>query len=59
LHGTLDNASIHEVVERVVDWPEIGVDLLAHIAGQKSKALSGFDRGPRQDDAIDFLALEQ
>ena len=54
-----DDPRIHQIVQRVVDRPQIGIDFLAQIAGQKAEPLAGFDRGPRQDDAIDFLALEQ
>ena len=50
---------IHQVVQRVVDRPQIGIDLLAQIARQEAEPFAGLDRGPRQDDAIDFLAFEQ
>ena len=45
-------------IQRVVDRPQIGIDLLAHVAGQEAEPFAGFDRRPRQDDAVDFLALE-
>ena len=51
--------AVHQVVERVVDRPQIGIDLLAHVAGQEAEPLAGLDRRPRQDDAVDLLALEQ
>ena len=50
---------IHQVVQRVVDRAQIGIDLLAHVAGQEAEPLAGLDRRPRQDDAVDLLALEQ
>ena len=59
LQRALDDARVHQIVERVVDRPQIGIDLLAHVAGQEAEPLAGFDRRPRQDDAVDFLALEQ
>ena len=59
LQRALDDAGVHQVVERVVDRPQIGIDLLAHVAGQEAEPLAGFDRRPRQDDAVDLLALEQ
>src|SRR5262249_24690081 len=34
-------------------------DLLAEVAGQEAEPFAGLDRGARQDDAIDFLALEE
>ena len=46
---------VHHVVERVVERPQVRVDLLLQIAGQEPELLAGFDRGPRQDDAADFL----
>ena len=59
LQGALDDARVHQIVERVVDRPQIGIDFFAHVAGQKAEPLAGLDRRPRQHDAIDFLALEQ
>ena len=59
LQRALDDAGVHEVEERVVDRAQIGIDLLAHVAGQEAEPLAGLDRGPRQDDAVDLLALEQ
>ena len=59
LQRALDDARVHQVVERVVDRPQIGIDLLAHVAGQEAEPLAGLDRRPRQDDAVDLLALEQ
>ena len=50
---------VHHVVERVVERPQIGIDLLAHVAGQEAEPLAGLDRRPRQDDAVDLPALEQ
>src|SRR5262249_58709991 len=47
------------VIESVVDRPQIGIDLLAHVAGQETEPLAGLDRRSRQDDAVDLLALEQ
>ena len=44
------------VVERVVERPQIGIDLLLQVAGQEAEPLAGFDRGARQDDALDLAA---
>ena len=57
LQRTLDDAGVHQVVERVVDRAQIGIDLFAHVAGA-SKPFAGFHCRPRQDTAVDFLALE-
>ena len=51
-------SGVHHVVERVVERAQIGIDLLAHVAGQEAEPLAGLDRRPRQDDAVDLLALE-
>ena len=59
LQRALDDAGIHHVEERVVDRPQIGIDLLPHVARQEPETLARFDRRPRQHDAVDLLALEQ
>src|SRR5215218_2770500 len=59
LQRALDNARVHQVIERVVDRAKIRIDLLAEIAGQKAEPLAGFHRRTGQDDLVDFLALEQ
>ena len=41
------------VVERVVERPQIGVDLVAQVAGQEAEAFAGLDRRARQNDAFD------
>src|SRR5258705_406445 len=56
---SLHDARIHQVEQRVVDGPQIGIDLLAHVARQEAEPLARFDGGARHNDAIDFLALEQ
>ena len=58
LQRALDDARVHQVVERVVDRAQIGIDLLAQVAGQEAEPLAGFHRRARQDDAVDLLALE-
>ena len=55
LQRAFDDAGVHDVGERVVDRAQIGIDLVAHVAGQETEPLAGFDRGPRQDDAVDLL----
>ena len=58
LQSALDLVGRHHVVERVVERAEIGVDLLAHVAGQEAEPLAGLDRRPRQDDALGRAALD-
>ena len=57
--AALDLLGRHHVVERVVERPQIGIDLLLHVAGQEAEPLAGLDRRARQDDALDHAALEQ
>ena len=35
----------HHLVKRVIERPQIGVDLVAQIAGQEAQALARLDRG--------------
>ena len=58
LDAARDLLSRQHIVERIIERPEIGIDLLAQIAGQEAEPLAGLDRRARQDDAIDFLAFE-
>ena len=53
LHAALDHARVHEIVQRVVDRPQIGIDLLAHVAGQEAEPLAGLDGRTRKDQALD------
>src|SRR5262245_37272232 len=45
LQGPLDNACIHQIIKRVVDGTQIGIDLLPHVPGKKAKALAGLHGG--------------
>ena len=55
----LDVARLHEVVERVVERAQVGIDLLPHVAGQEAEPLARLDRRPRQDQPLDLALLEQ
>ena len=59
LQAALDVARLHEVVERVVDRAQVGIDLLAHVAGQEAEPLAGLDRRARQDQALGLALLEE
>ena len=48
-----------EVVQRVVERPQIGIDFLREIAGQEAQALARLDRGPHEHEALDRVALER
>ena len=58
-HQLRDQLGIHHVVQRVIQRPQIGVDLLAQRARQKAKALTGFHRRTGQDDAGHLLGLQR
>ena len=49
----------HQVVERVVQRAQVGVDLLRQVAGQKAQALAGFHRRAREHDALHHAALQR
>ena len=49
----------HQVVERIVQRPQVGVDLLRQVAGQEAQPLAGLDRRARQHDALHRAALER
>ena len=55
----LDDTRIHQVEQRVVHRPQIWIDLLAQVAGQKAEPLAGFDRRAGQDDPLDLAAHQQ
>ena len=42
-----------KIIQRVVKWLHIGVDLVFHIAGQEPQSLARFNRRARQDDLFD------
>ena len=44
------------IVQRVIERAQIGIDFLAQIAGQEAQPLARFDRGARQNDALDGAA---
>ena len=54
----LDLLGRKHVVERVVERPEIGIDLVAHIAGQEAQPLARLDGRARENDALDHAALK-
>ena len=35
LQAALDHPRVHEIVQRIVDGAQVGIDLLAHVAGQE------------------------
>ena len=59
LNAALDHPPIHEVVERVIDRAQIGIDLVAHVAGQEAEPLAGLDRGARQHQPLDQTLFEE
>ena len=59
LERLADAVEPHQLVERVVQRPQVRVDLLRQVAGQEAEPLAGLDRGPGQDDALHRVALER
>ncbi len=66
--GDLDRAALeelaglvepHEVVQRVVERAQVGIDLLREVARQEAQPLAGLDRGPDEHEALDGVALER
>src|SRR2546429_564258 len=49
----------HELVERVVERAEIGIDLLLKVTGQESEPLARFDSGAREDEPADLSIAER
>ena len=53
----LDPLRRQHVVESIVKRAQIGIDLLAHVAGKEAEPLSSLDRRPRQDQPVAFAAF--
>jgi hypothetical protein len=49
---------VHQVMERVVEGPQVRRDLLGQIAGEEAQLLARLHGGPAQHDAL-HLALDQ
>src|SRR5208282_4150882 len=56
---TLDALRVEHVEERVVQRPQIGIDLLLQGAGEKAETFARLNRRPRQNDAIDLLVQQR
>ena len=50
----LDLLGREHVIERVVDRPQIRIDLFLHVAGKEAEPLARLDRGTRQDQPVDL-----
>ena len=48
-----------QVVERVVERSQVGIDLLSKISREEPKAFARFDRRPHQHDALHGIALQR
>src|SRR5208282_2745237 len=55
---TFDALGVEHVKERVVQGPEIGINLLLQGAGEKTQAFAGLDCRARQDDAVDLFVQQ-
>ena len=54
-----DLVEAHQVVERVVQRAQVGIDLLRQVAGQEAEPLAGLHRRAHQHDALHRVALER
>ncbi len=50
---------LDHVVERVVERPQVRIDLGHQVAGQEAEPLARLDRGPGEDDALHVLGLQR
>ena len=49
---------LHHVVQRVVEGPQVGIDLVVQGARQETQPLPGLDRRAGQDDAAHLFGLQ-
>jgi hypothetical protein len=54
-----DALETHQVVERVVQRAQVGIDLLRQIPRQEAEPLARLDRRSGQDDTLDQFAFER
>ena len=54
-HQFGDAVEAHQVVERVVERTQVGVDFLRQITGQEAEFFACFDGGADEDDAFDLV----
>src|SRR5438445_899707 len=59
LRGAGEALRRHELVERVVERAQVGVDLLLQISWQESEPLPRLDGGPGEDQAADFSVSQR
>jgi hypothetical protein len=59
LEHALHLVESHQVVERVVQRPQVRIDLLREVAREEPEALARLDRRPHQHDALHRVALER
>jgi len=45
-------------VHRIIEWPEVGQDLLAEVSREEAELFTRLDGGARQDDPL-YVVLEQ
>ncbi len=66
--GHLDDAEVEEaadllvgeeVVERVVERPQVGIDLLLHVAREEPEILAGLHGGPDEENPLHLPRLER
>ena len=58
-HIFLELGGGNHILEGIVEWLQVRIYLVLHVAGQKTEFLAGFYRRTRQDDFAHFLILER
>ena len=59
VHVPADLLVVHQVVQRIEQGPQIGVDLGLEVARQEAQVLAGLDRRPHQHDLLDPPAPQE
>ena len=59
LEQRLRSLRIDHVVERVVERPQVGIDLGHQVAGQEAEPLAGLDRRAGEDDPLHLTGLQR
>src|SRR5579883_1547163 len=59
LEIAVDLLRFQHVVERVIEWAQVGIDLLLQRAGKKAQSLSGFYCGTRQHNTVHAFAHQR
>src|ERR671923_793056 len=59
LHVRVQPVRLEHVVQGVVEWAEVRIDLREHVPRQEAEALAGLHGRPREDDPVHLALLER